>query len=268
VSDVLSKICARKLETVARRKEGAPLSEVEATAKTAAPVRDFARALTEKVASGGFAVIAEIKKASPSAGLIRPDFNPAQLAKAYHQGGAACLSVLTEEDHFSGEDAHLREARAAANLPVLRKDFMLEPYQVVEARSIGADSILIILAAVDDVLAAELESCAHTYGMTALIEVHDEGEFERAMKLKSPLIGVNNRNLKTLKTDLAVTEHLAAQLPKDRVLISESGLRTSSDLDRMAKCGARRFLIGESLMRQADVESATRALVNAERVHA
>ena len=268
MSDVLSKICALKLDKVALRKQDIPFSAVEANAKASAPVRDFAAALANKVADGRFALITEIKKASPSAGLIRSDFDPAHLAKAYEQGGAACLSILTEEDHFSGDDFHLRDARAAVNLPVLRKDFMLDAYQVVEARSIGADCILIIMAALDDTLAAELESCAQSYGMAALIEVHDEDELERAMKLKSPLIGVNNRNLKTLQTNLAVTERLAALLPEDRVLVSESGLKTPSDLARMSKCGARRFLIGESLMRQSDLETATRILVNAERVHA
>jgi indole-3-glycerol phosphate synthase len=268
VSDVLAKICAVKREAVARRKVHTPLAEVEATAKNAPPVRDFAAALSEIVAGGDFAIIAEIKKASPSAGLIRANFSPAMLAAAYERGGAACLSVLTEEDHFSGDDSHLQEARFASNLPILRKDFMLEPYQITEARAIGADCVLLIMAALDDSLAAELDSCAQTLGMAVLIEVHDEGELERALKLNSPLIGVNNRNLKTLQTDLAVTERLAAILPKDRVLVAESGLKTREDLTRLAKCGARRFLIGESLMRQTEVETATRDLVLAERLHA
>ncbi len=261
MSDVLSKICAVKRDAVALRKSQTPLAAVETAAKHALPVRNFAAALKAKVADGDFALIAEIKKASPSAGLIRADFNPAQLAQAYERGGAACLSVLTEEDHFSGQDAYLQDARSAVGLPVLRKDFMLEPYQVAEARAIGADCILLIIAALEDTVAAEMESYADTFGLAVLIEVHNEHELERALKLKSTLIGVNNRNLKTLQTDLAVTERLAALLPKDRVLIAESGLKSPNDLARMARSGARRFLIGESLMRQADVESATRALV-------
>ncbi len=268
MSDALSKICALKLKTVARRKTLKPLADVESSAKKTPPPRDFEAALTQKVESGQFALIAEIKKASPSAGLIREDFNPREIASAYQRGGAACLSVLTEEDHFMGSDDHLIEARAATTLPVLRKDFMLDPYQIAEARAIGADCILLILAALSDIQASELEACARDYGMSVLIEVHDETEFERAMNMKSSLVGVNNRNLKTLKTDLAVTERLAALLPKDRVLVAESGLKTPADLTRMAECGARRFLIGESLLRQSDLESATRTLVNPEPFHA
>ncbi len=268
MSDVLAKICEIKKEAVARLKARTPLDAVESAVKQAPPVRDFAAALTTKIANGDFALIAEIKKASPSAGLIRADFNPAQLAEAYERGGAACLSVLTEEDHFAGRDAYLKDARSAVRLPVLRKDFMLDPYQVAEARAIGADCILLIMAALEDTAAAELESYAVTFGLSVLIEVHDEYELERALKLRSPLIGVNNRNLKTLQTDLAVTERLAKLVPDDRVLVAESGLKTPDDLARMARAGARRFLIGESLMRQTDVEAATRALVKAEHAHA
>jgi indole-3-glycerol phosphate synthase len=268
MSDVLEKINAVKRASVAARKQRTPLSEIEQRAKAASPVRGFTAALSAKVASGQYALIAEIKKASPSAGLIRDDFSPAALARAYANAGAACLSVLTEEDHFQGDDAHLREARAAVALPVLRKDFMLEPYQIVEARALGADCILLIMAALDDALAAELEDCARAVGLDVLVEVHDEAEMERALKLKSPLIGVNNRNLKTLVTDLATTERLAKALPKDRVLVSESGLKSSADLARMSQCGARRFLVGESLMRQKDVEAATRALLARENAHA
>ena len=268
VSDALSKICALKLETVGRRKTLKPFADVESAAKTAPQPRDFEAALTGKIKDSQFALIAEIKKASPSAGLIRDDFNPSELAGAYQRGGAACLSVLTEEDHFMGCDDHLIEARTAAALPVLRKDFMLEPYQIAESRMIGADCVLLILAALSDAQASELESCARDFGMAVLIEVHDETELERAMELKSKLIGVNNRNLKTLKTDLAVTERLAARVPEDRVLVAESGLKTPSDLARMAECGAKRFLIGESLLRQSDLESATRTLVNPEPLHA
>jgi len=268
MSDVLEKINAVKRKAVAVRKQRTPLREVEQQAKAASPPRGFAAALSAKVERGQYALIAEIKKASPSAGLIRENFSPANLARAYANAGAACLSVLTEEDHFQGDDAHLQEARAAVTLPVIRKDFMLEPYQVVEARALGADCILLIMAALDDSLAAELEDCANSVGLDVLVEVHDEVEMERALKLKSSLIGVNNRNLKTLVTDLATTERLAKMLPKDRVLVAESGLKTAADLARMERCGARRFLVGESLMRQADVEAATRALLARESAHA
>jgi len=217
--------------------------------------------LDAKVARGEYALIAEIKKASPSAGLIRADFDAAKLAKSYANAGAACLSVLTEEDHFQGCDAYMQAAREASGLPVLRKDFMLEIYQVAEARVLGADCILLIMACLDDALARDLESYAHDIGLDVLVEVHDEAEFHRAMNLKSPLIGVNNRNLKTLTIDLGTTERLAKLLPKDRVLIAESGLKTPADLARMSNAGAKRFLIGESLMREQDVEAATRELL-------
>jgi len=267
VSDVLEKICAVKREAVAKRKQAVPYAEVERQAKAAPPPRGFAAALSAK-AKTGYALIAEIKKASPSAGLIRADFDPAKLAGAYQNAGAACLSVLTEEDHFQGSDAHLRAARGAASLPVIRKDFMLEPYQVAEARAIGGDCILLIMACLGDAQAAELEACAGEFKLDVLVEVHDEAELERALNLKSPLIGVNNRNLKTLKTDLATTERLARLLPAGRVLVAESGLKTPADLSRMARCGARRFLIGESLMKQSDVEAATRAILTPETAHA
>jgi indole-3-glycerol phosphate synthase len=268
MSDVLEKICAVKRTAVAQRKQQKPLIEVERLAKAAAPTRGFAAALAAKADRGQYALIAEIKKASPSAGLIRTDFDPAALARAYQNGGAACLSVLTEEDHFQGSDEHLRAARDAVALPVIRKDFMLEPYQVIEARAIGADCILIIMAALSDSQADELEAAARQVGLDVLIEVHDEAELARALKLKSPLIGVNNRNLKTLATDLATTERLSALVPKDRVLVAESGLKTAADLARMSRCGAKRFLIGESLMRNADVEAATRAILAQEAAHA
>jgi indole-3-glycerol phosphate synthase len=261
MSDVLEKINALKRAAVAKRKARAPLAEVETQAKTVEPSRGFAKALTAKVDAGEYALIAEIKKASPSAGLIRADFDASQLAQAYRNGGAACLSVLTEEDHFQGSDDYLRQARDASGLPVLRKDFMLELYQVAEARALGADCILLIMAALDDGLAREMEAYAFDLGLDVLVEVHDEGEFERAMRLRSPLIGVNNRNLKTLAIDLGTTERLARRLPKDRVLVAESGLKTPADLARMARAGARRFLIGESLMREDDVETATRNLL-------
>jgi indole-3-glycerol phosphate synthase len=268
MSDTLIEICNIKRGRVNARKSSVTLAEVEAKAKSAALVRGFARALQAKVNANHYALIAEVKKASPSAGLIRPDFDVEHIAQSYERAGAACLSVLTEEDHFQGCDAYLVAARNATKLPVLRKDFMIDPYQIVEARALGADCILIIMAAVDDVLAAELERTAFDWGLDALVEVHDAPEFERAMKLKSPLIGVNNRNLRTLKTDLATTEQLAAMLPNDRVLVAESGLKTPSDMSRMARVGAKRFLIGESLMRQADVEAATRAILTKEVAHA
>jgi indole-3-glycerol phosphate synthase len=265
--NVLTTICAKKRETVARRKEKRALNDVMRDASAAPPVRPFGAALTAKAANG-YGLIAEIKKASPSAGLIRPDFDPPAIAQAYERAGAACLSVLTEEDFFQGSDAALQAARAATALPVLRKDFMLEPYQVIEARAIGADCILLIIAMLEDAQAADLEFTAQSMGLDVLIEVHDEAELDRALKLKSPLIGVNNRNLKTLTVDLAVTERLAKRVPADRVLVCESGLKTPADLARMARIGARRFLIGESLMREADIEAATRAILKMERVNA
>ena len=267
MSDVLREICAKKRESVAKRKKATPFSEVERLAAAAPPVRGFAKALAAKADMGVYGLIAEIKKASPSAGLIRPDFDPVALAKAYMRGGAACLSILTEEDYFQGSDIHLQLAREAVPLPVLRKDFMLEPYQVAEARVIGADCILIIMAALTDAAAQDLENYAVTLGLDVLVEVHDEDELDRALMLKSKLIGVNNRNLKTLKTDLATTERLSNRLPKDRVLVAESGLKTPLDLARMAQAGARRFLIGESLMREHNVEAATRALLLQEAAH-
>ncbi|MBL8631507.1 MAG: indole-3-glycerol phosphate synthase TrpC [Rhodospirillaceae bacterium] len=268
MSDTLVAINKVKQARVNERKARVPLAEFEAKAKAASPARGFAKALQAKVDAGQYALIAEVKKASPSAGLIRADFDPAKLAQAYERAGAACLSVLTEEDHFQGSDAYMVAARNATKLPVLRKDFMLEPYQIIESRALGADCILIIMASLSDAQAAELESVAFQFGLDALVEVHDAEEFERAMKLKSPLIGVNNRNLRTLKTDLATTEQLATLLPKDRVLIAESGLKTPADMSRMARVGAKRFLIGESLMRQADVEAATRAILTKEVAHA
>ncbi len=261
MNDVLAEICARKRDSVSRRKKEKPFSEVERQAAAAPPTRGFAAALSAKADRGVYALIAEIKKASPSAGLIRADFDPVALAQAYARGGAVCLSILTEEDYFQGSDIYLQLAREAVPLPILRKDFMLEPYQVAEARAIGADCILLIMAALTDALAQELESYAFSLGLDVLVEVHDEEEFDRALLLKSPLIGVNNRNLKTLKTDLAVTERLSHRLPRNRVLVSESGLKTPLDLARMARTGARRFLIGESLMRERNVEAATRALL-------
>jgi indole-3-glycerol phosphate synthase len=262
MSDVLNRINAEKRDLVAARKAKTPWAEMERQARAQPPARGFANALRQAVADERYGLIAEIKKASPSVGLIRADFDPAKLAKAYQAGGASCLSVLTDTPNFQGEDTYLQQARAAVALPALRKDFMVDPWQILESRALGADCILIILASMDDKLAIDLEALAFDLGMDALIETHDEDEFERALKhLKSPLIGVNNRNLKTLKVDIATAERLLPQLPKDRLGVAESGLKTRADLARMAKAGAHCFLIGESLMRESDVEAATRNLL-------
>lgn len=262
MSNALEKICADKREHVAARKSRRPLSAVRQDAEAAPATRGFAAALNRAVANGRFGLISEIKKASPSKGLIRKDFDPAKLARAYEVGGASCLSVLTDAPYFMGSDDHLTAARAAVELPVLRKDFMIDPYQILEARALGADCVLIILAAVDDVLAADLENLASSLGMDVLVEVHNEAEGDRALALRSELIGINNRDLTTLKTDTATTGRLAAKVPADRLLISESGLYTRADLEAMALAGARCFLIGESLMRQDDVAAAVRALLD------
>lgn len=261
MTDKLAEICARTRETVGQRKVARPLAEVEAATETAPPVRWFRAALSVKHAQNSVGLIAEIKKASPSAGVIRPDFDPAALAKAYEAGGAACLSVLTDEPYFQGCDDYLREARAACKLPVLRKDFMVDPWQIAESRALGADCVLLIMAVLDDGLAAELAAAAKQYGMDALVEVHDEAEMERAAKLETGFIGINNRDLKTLKTDLAVTERLAPLAPKGAMLVCESGIRDSNDIARMGKTGVRSFLVGESLMRQPDVTEAVKALI-------
>jgi indole-3-glycerol phosphate synthase len=264
MSDVLAKICADKLEHIAACKAKTDLPTIRALAETGPKPRGFAAALDAKVAEGGYGLIAEIKKASPSKGVIREDFAPVALARAYRKGGAACLSVLTDTPYFQGRDQYLTAARTAVDLPALRKDFMLDPYQVYEARALGADCILLILAALEDGQAAELEALAGELGMDVLAEVHDGPELDRALQLKTPLIGINNRNLKTLDVDLKTTEELAPKLPDGRVLIAESGLYAPADLARMAAVGAKRFLIGESLMRQPDVEAATRAILSRE----
>ena len=264
MSDVLAKICEDKRRHIEAQRRNRPLSDLEAEAKSAEPPRAFARVLREAVTAGRYGLIAEIKKASPSQGLIRADFEPATLARAYAAGGASCLSVLTDIPYFQGHDSYLIAARAAVDLPVLRKDFMLDPYQIAESRSLGADCILLIMAALEDGQAEELAMSAAELGMDVLVEVHDGAELERALRLPTELIGVNNRNLKTLVVDIAMTEALADFVPNDRMLISESGLYTPADLVRMAEVGARCFLIGEALMRQDDVEAATRYILTQE----
>lgn len=262
MTDILSEICSAKRDHIRRRKQQLGEQALLAATADAPSCRGFIHALRQRIAAGGFGLIAEIKKSSPSKGLIRADFHPAQLAKAYEEGGAACLSILTDEPYFQGRDDYLGEAREACALPALRKDFMLEPYQIVESRALGADCVLLIMAALSDAQAQELAAAAESLDMDVLIEVHDARETERALTRLAPrMLGINNRDLRSFRTDLAVSEQLAKMVPPGILLVGESGIHTHDDAQRLAKAGIRALLVGESLMRQEDVAQATRHLL-------
>lgn len=263
MSDTLTRILAYKRDEVAARRKMQSVADLEAAARTAGAPRGFTAALADAHAEGRHPLIAEIKKASPSKGLIRADFEPAALARAYEAGGAACLSVLTDGPSFQGDDRYLAEARNAVSLPALRKDFMVDPWQIAESRALGADAILVIMAAVDDHLALDLTEAANAFAMDVLVECHDEAEVQRALRLPARLIGVNNRDLRTFETRLDTTERLAPLIPPDRILVAESGIAVTADIVRLSTAGARAFLVGESLMRQDDVCAATRRLLGA-----
>jgi indole-3-glycerol phosphate synthase len=261
VSDVLDKIATYKRADVAARRAACSQDDMDRRAALASPPRGFTRALEANTAPGRLSLIAEIKKASPSRGLIRADFDPPSLARAYEAGGAACLSVLTDGPSFQGDDAYLGAARDAVTLPCLRKEFLVDPWQVAESRALGADAILVIMAMVDDALARDLMSEAARFGLDALVEVHDDSEMDRAGALGARLVGVNNRDLRSFTVDLAVTERLAARAPADALLVTESGIFATADATRLSAAGAKAMLVGESLMREADVTAATRALL-------